>query len=116
MRQGRGVLNWRSRGIIERARKPDLSREDRLEVLYHLALDKMDHGFDKETFDVLSKALKDPDSYVRASALLGSAYLAWPQLADPVRPLATNAEPDEGIRKDAALLLPRLEASTATSN
>jgi hypothetical protein len=103
--------------IFKRARNlASLTPVERRRALYHLALDKMEHGFDQETFDIYSKALKDPDPFVRASAVLGSAYLAWPQLADPIRPLSTDAEPDEGIREDAKLLVGRLDALSASSN
>lgn len=110
------LLSWHPDAIIERARDSKLSREDRRQALYHLALDKMERGFDQETLDIYSKAMTDADSFVRASAVLGSAYLAWPQLAKPLRPLATDAEPDAGIRKDAALLVGRLDALAGSSN
>lgn len=96
--------------IMRRARETNLSPVQRRDALYNLALDKMEHGFDQETFDLYCKALNDPDPFVRASAVLGSAYLAWPELADAIRPLATDAEPDEQIRRDAALLVSRLDA------
>ena len=106
------LRNYSSASILERARDSTLEPGDRRQALYHLALDKMERGFDPETFDIYAKAMRDPDLYVRGSAVLGSAYLGWPQLAEPMRPLTTEAEPDKGIRKDAALLLSRLAATT----
>jgi hypothetical protein len=100
--------------IMKRAREADLSPADRREALYHLALNKMEHGFDQDTFDIYSKAMCDPDPIVRGSAVLGSAYLGWPELAEPMRPLATSAEPDESIRHDAALLVGRLDKLAGT--
>jgi hypothetical protein len=102
--------------IMRRAREANLPPAERRRALYNLALDKMEHGFDQETFDIYTKALKDPDPFVRASAVLGSAYLAWPELAEPLRPLSTDAEPDETIRKDAALLVGRLDALASPEN
>jgi hypothetical protein len=98
-----------SSSIIERARDSKLAPADRRRALYHLALDKMERGFDQETFDIYSKAMSDPDPVVRGSAVLGSAYLGWPQLAEPMRALATASETDASIRKDAATLVGRLD-------
>ena len=60
-----------------------------------------------------NKALRDPDAFVRGSAVLGSAYLGWPQLAEPLRAVASEEEPDQSIRNDAATLVSRLGASAA---
>lgn len=103
------LSNYSPPYIMKRARETELSAMERRMALYHLALDKMDHGFDQETFELYSKAMRDPDPIVRASAVLGSAYLGWPQLADPMRPLAGTGEPDDTIRNDAALLIQRLD-------
>jgi hypothetical protein len=103
------VFHYTSGEIIERARDTNLAPADRRRALYFLALDKMEHGFDQETFDIYSKAIRDPDPLVRGSAVLGSAYLGWPQLADPMRALAGPGEPEESIRNDAAMLVERLE-------
>ncbi len=94
--------------IIRRARDHALGSEDRRVALYHLALDKMEHGFDQETFDIYARAMRDPDPFVRGSAVLGSAYLGWPQLAEPLRALASPDEPDASIRVDATILVWRL--------
>jgi hypothetical protein len=102
------LIHYPSGEIIERAHDPELAPEDRRRALYFLALDKMEHGFDQVTFDIYSKAMADPDALVRGSAVLGSAYLGWPQLADPMRPLAGPEEPDESIRNDAARLIATL--------
>jgi hypothetical protein len=103
------LAHYSSKTIVERARNVTLAPADRRDALYHLALDKMDRGFDQETFDIYKRAMQDPDPFVRGSAVLGSAYLGWPQLAEPMRLLATTAEPDESIRKDAATLVDRLD-------
>ena len=66
----------------------------------------MDRDFDEETFELYASALADPDPGVRGGAVLGSAYLGWPQLAGPLRALAND--PDVSIRNDDALLLSRL--------
>jgi hypothetical protein len=95
--------------ILMRARDLSLDPVERRRALYHLALDKMGRGFDQETFDIYERAMGDPDPFVRGSALLGAAYLGWPQLAGPMRPLAGPGEPDEAVRKDAATLVERLE-------
>lgn len=76
----------------------------------------MEHGFDQETFDIYSKAMRDPDPIVRGAAVFGSSFLAWPQLADPMRPLATSAEPEDAIRSQAATVLKGLDELTTTSN
>ena len=102
--------------IMKRAHEADLSPADRRVALYHLALNKMEQGFDHETFDIYSKAMRDPDPIVRGSAVLGSAYLGWPELAEPMRPLATSAESDESIRNDAALLVGRLDKLASKSS
>jgi hypothetical protein len=94
---------------MRQARDATLGRQERQYALFYVALDKMDRGFDQETFDVYTQAMRDPDPFVRASAVLGAAYLAWPQLAEPMRPLATAAEPDDLVRKNAALLIGRLD-------
>src|SRR5262249_43857197 len=107
------LRNYSPTAIMDRARDPTLGSEDRRQALYHLALDKMERGFDQETFEIYSKAMRDPDPFVRGSAVLGSAYLGWPQLAEPMRPLATSAEPDASVRKDAALLVERLDKRPA---
>ncbi len=101
-----------SEDIIERARDRTAGPEDRRTALYQLAIDKMDHGFDQETFVLYAEAMRDPDPFVRGSAVTGSAYLGWTQLIEPLRPLAGPDEPDPGIRKDAALLVGRLEKLT----
>lgn len=105
----RKVFHYHSGEILDRAREANLSPADRRRALYHLALDKMEHGFDQETFAIYCKALRDPDPVVRASAVLGSAYLGWPHLADRIRPLADAGEPDDTIRNDAATLVQRLD-------
>jgi hypothetical protein len=105
------LFHYHSEEIVDRAREPNLSPADRRRALYHLALDKMDHGFDQESFDIYCTAMRDADPFVRASAVLGAAYLGWPELADPLRPLATSAEPDELIRRDAATLVQRLDVA-----
>jgi hypothetical protein len=107
------LSNFSPAYIMKHVRETELSPVDRRMALYHLALDKMDHGFDQETFDIFSKALRDPDPFVRGSAVLGSAYLGWPRLAEPLRALANHDEPDESIRRDAATLVNRLGASAA---
>lgn len=84
-------------------------------ALYHLALISMDHGFDREVFEIYEKAMQHSDAIVRGAALLGSAYLGWPELAAPVRRLAGDDEPEESIRQDAALLASRLEKLAAPS-
>lgn len=66
-----------SKLILERARDAKLPTADRREALYHLALDKMDRGFDLETFVIYKAAMQDPDPFVRGSAELDSAYLGW---------------------------------------
>jgi hypothetical protein len=107
------LSNFSPAYIMKRAREAELSPDDRRMALYHLALDKMDRGFDQETFDIFCRALRDPDPVVRGSAVLGSAYLGWPQLAEPLRALVSHDEPDESIRKDAATLIGRLGAPAA---
>lgn len=106
-------LNFTSEDIYERARDNNASPEDRRLALYHLALDKMEHGFDKDTFEIYKQAMSNADAVVRGSAVLGSAYLAWPQLAEPMRPLAGPGEPDKSIQKDARLLVERLDKLSA---
>ncbi|MBA3462935.1 MAG: hypothetical protein H0T46_23470 [Deltaproteobacteria bacterium] len=103
------LVHHPSKLILERARDAKLAPADRRDALYHLALDKMQHGFDQETFDIYKHAMQDPDPFVRGSAVLGSTYLGWPQLAEPMRALATADEPDESIRQDAATLVERLD-------
>lgn len=103
------LRHYPSKIILQRAHDPKLGPDARQSALYDLALDKMERGFDQETFDIYVKAMRDPDPVVRRSAILGSAYLAWPELAEPLRPLATSAEPDASVRKDAALLVARLD-------
>lgn len=100
--------------IIEHASERDLNSAERRTALYHLALEKMERGFDQTTFDLYAAAMKSPDPVVRGGAVLGSAYLGWSELAEPMRPLAGPDEPDESIRKDAGLLLPRLEKLAAS--
>lgn len=84
-------------------------------ALYHLALISMEHGFNREVFETFQQAMRSSDAVIRGAALLGSAYLGWPELAAPVRKLAGTEEPDETIRRDAALLAGRLEKLTAPS-
>jgi len=103
-----------SAAIMKRARDPTLGPEERQYALFYLALDKMDRGFDQETFDIYAQAMRDPDPFVRGSAVLGSAYLAWPQLAAPMRGLASADEPDESVRRNAALLVGRLDKLAET--
>lgn len=109
------VFHYTSSEIVERARDANLAPTDRRRALYFLALDKMEHGFDQETFDIYSKATADPDPLVRGAAVLGSAYLGWPQLAAPLRPLTGAGEPDESIRNDAAMLVERLDQLASSS-
>ena len=106
----KSVSNWPRSMILERAHSPNLSRTDRREALYVLAIDTIERGIDQETFDIYSKALADSDSFIRKAAVLGASYLAWPQLAEPLRPLATKAEKNEAIRKEATSILKKLEA------
>ena len=108
------LLHFAPEYIGEHARERGLGATERRLALYHLALDKMEHGFDQATFDLYKQAMGDPDPIVRGGAVLGSAYLGWPQLAEPMRALATAKEPDESIRKDAGLLLPRLEKQASS--
>lgn len=103
------LRHYSSSTIGESARDPNVAPAERRRALYHLALDRMGRGFDPETFDIYQRAMQDPDPLVRGSAVLGSAYLGWPQLAEPLRALATGSEPDESIRHDAALLVERLD-------
>jgi hypothetical protein len=95
--------------ILEGA-KNEMGAGDRRRSLYYLALVTMDRGFDREVFEIYRKALADPDPYVRGSAVLGAAYLGWPELAEPIGALARPEEPDETIRRDAGLLAERLAA------
>jgi hypothetical protein len=104
------VQNWRTEMILDRARQPNLPRKDRREVLYHLAIDTVERGFDQEVFDIYSKALHDSDSFIRKAAVIGASILGWPQFAEPLRQLASETEKNEAIRKDAALLLDKLNA------
>jgi hypothetical protein len=101
------VSNWPRDQILERAHKPK-SRADRCKILYVLAIDTIERGFDQETFGIYSNALADSDSLIRKAAVLGASYLRWPQLAEPLRLLATNVEKDEAIREEAAVLLKKL--------
>lgn len=88
---------------------------DRRRSLYHLALIAMDRAVDPEVLEIYQRALVDPDPLVRGSAVLGSAYLGWGELAGPVGALAGPAEPDPGIRRDAALLAGRLAQRSSTT-
>ena len=82
------------------------------EKIADILRDNLDHfsseqPFDKEVFAIFEEAMRDKDPYIRGSAVTGCIYLGWPELAKPLRALAK--EPDESIRKDAALLAGRLE-------
>jgi hypothetical protein len=93
---------------IREGAKNEMDAEDRRRSLYYLALITMDQGFDPEVFEIYKKAFADLNPIVRGAAVLGSAYLGWPKLAGALRQLASASEPDESIRKDAALLSERL--------
>jgi hypothetical protein len=101
------LRHYDANDIREGARN-EMSAEDRRSSLYFLALISMDHGFNDEVFEIYKRYLKDSDPFVRGSALLGSAYLGWPELTDSIQELAGLDESDESIRRDAALLLERL--------
>lgn len=70
------------RVLLQRLREEsDLTGEDRRKVLYQLAVDAVEHGFDQEVFDLYRAALDDPDPFIRDAAARGAAYLGWPELA-----------------------------------
>lgn len=100
---------------VREGARNEMSSEERRSSLYLLALMTMDRGFDGEVFEIYEKAMQHPDAIVRGAALLGSAYLGWPELAAPVRKLANVDELDESIRQDALLLAGRLEKLAAPS-
>ena len=101
-----------SETIMEEARDTTAATDRRGVALYNLALDKMDRGFDMATFEIYAAAMRDASAVVRGAAVIGSAYLGWKRLAEPLRPLTTDSEPDKAIREDAKLLLARLEKPT----
>jgi hypothetical protein len=98
-----------SETILEEARDSEATPNKRGIALYNLALDKIEGGYDKETFDLFVSALTEKSATVRGAAVLAIAYLGWPQFIDSLRPLSTDSESDESVREDAALLLRRLE-------
>jgi hypothetical protein len=98
-------------GDIREGAKNEMGHDDRRRSLYHLALVMMDHGFDPEVFAIYKKALADASPIVRGAAVLGSAYLGWPELAEPLGALAGSSEPDDSIRNDAAVLSAGLRAA-----
>ena len=58
-------------------------------------------GFDSEIHEQMVKAAHDPDPRLRDTAVLATAYVAWPQLRIMLRELAEH-DPHPEVRQDAA--------------
>jgi hypothetical protein len=60
--------------------------------------------FDRDTFDLLVKAMHDPERNVRHAAVWATAYSDWKEFRKPLQEVQAGDE-DPGIREDAGTIL-----------
>jgi hypothetical protein len=82
-----------------RAKSPD----HRIEAIYCLALLAPD-AFDASIFDVFSTYWRDDDARARDATVVATAYVGWPEFAEPLERLR-GSDPDAKVRKHAAVMV-----------
>src|SRR6185436_1314037 len=84
------------------------SREEKTLAIARLGVGAPDE-FDPRFFQLLEKALSDPDPEVRRTVVWVNGYTGWPQFRQLLEKMA-KADPDERVREEAGFVVAGYES------
>lgn len=80
------------------------SRDGLIQAVYLAGVAGLPGRPDDELLEVFRKCFASDDDDVRHAAIAATGYAGWPQLVDELERLV-GSDPDEGVRRDAQLML-----------